>query len=108
MQCPQCGTENPIDAKYCRKCGRILDTPPASAIPIEPYMAPTPTKKRLVRCSNDKAIAGVCSGLAVYMGIDVLLVRILTLIGLFMSGGSVFIAYILVWLLVPEEPCPEI
>jgi phage shock protein C len=64
------------------------------------------TTKRLYRSRSDRMIAGVCGGLGHYFGIDPTLVRlafvILALAG--MSGG---LAYIILWLVVPEEPKEE-
>jgi phage shock protein C len=49
-------------------------------------------------------LAGVCAGLAAYFGVEVRLVRIATVVlGLF-TGPAVVIGYILLAVLVPEEP----
>ena len=40
----------------------------------------TAPRKRLVRRTDDKMIAGVCSGVADYLGVDVTLVRVLTVL----------------------------
>jgi len=37
-------------------------------------------------------------------GWDVALVRILTVVGFFFSGGLVFVAYLAGWIGIPEEP----
>ena len=59
--------------------------------------------KRLVRRRDDRMVAGVCSGVAAYLGVDVTLVRLLTVIGAIISFGTVAIAYVVGWLLMPEE-----
>ncbi|MBQ7878226.1 MAG: PspC domain-containing protein [Bacteroidaceae bacterium] len=51
--------------------------------------------------SNDRKIAGVCSGLAEYFGLDTGFVRLVTLILLFVSFGAVAIAYLLLTILLP-------
>ena len=56
--------------------------------------------KRLYRNENDKVIGGVCSGLANYFGIDVVLVRIIFLVLLIFGFG--FLAYIILWVAVPS------
>lgn len=62
--------------------------------------APGRTKK-LYRDTDNKYIGGVCAGLEHYLAIDVLWIRILFIIlGVFTGFG--FIAYILLWILVPE------
>jgi phage shock protein C len=61
------------------------------------------TPKRLVRRRDDRMVAGVCSGVAAYLGVDVTLVRLLTVIGAIISFGTVAIAYVVGWVLMPEE-----
>jgi phage shock protein PspC (stress-responsive transcriptional regulator) len=57
--------------------------------------------KRLFRDPDNAWVAGVAAGLAAYFGVDVLLIRILFIIGTFAWGGSILL-YIVLWLLVPE------
>lgn len=119
MQCPQCGTINPDDARFCKKCGRNLAeeyvSPPGSPVPPSSPAPPpyatgsvgTPAPRRFYRCTNDKVIGGVCSGIAHYMGVDVFLIRVLTALGLLVSGGSALLAYLIVWIITDEAPCLE-
>jgi len=60
------------------------------------------TTKRLVRRSDDRMIAGVCSGVADYLGVDVTLVRLLAVVAAIFSVGAVAVAYIAAWILMPE------
>jgi phage shock protein C len=60
-------------------------------------------RKRLVRRTDDKVIGGVCAGLADYLGVDVTLVRVLTVVGAVFGLGSVFVAYLVAWALMPTE-----
>lgn len=65
-------------------------------------------EKRLFRNPDGKVIAGVCSGLAAYFNLDVALVRILFVLGFFISAGSlVTIAYIVLWIAVPKAVLME-
>lgn len=57
---------------------------------------------RLVRRRDDRMIAGVCSGVADYLGVDVTLVRLLTVIGAVLGFGSLMVAYVVMWIMVPE------
>ena len=98
MICPQCGTENPANATYCGKCGRKLGQTPVQQ---PTYSGP----KRFVRCSDNKQIGGVCAGVAKYFDIDISLVRALTLISFLFTGSATFWAYIIMWIVIPEEPC---
>jgi phage shock protein C len=59
--------------------------------------------KILYRSKNNKIIAGVCSGIAEYFNIDPTIVRLLWLL-LALSGGAGVIAYIIAWVIIPEEP----
>lgn len=58
--------------------------------------------KRLMRDSEDKVVAGVCSGLSAYFGInDPIWLRILFVL-LVIGGGSGVILYIILWILMPK------
>ncbi len=62
---------------------------------------PTSRVKKLYRDIENKYIGGVCSGLEHYLGFDALWIRLIfILLGLFTGFGIV--AYILLWILVPE------
>jgi phage shock protein PspC (stress-responsive transcriptional regulator) len=57
----------------------------------------------LLRPRVGRQIAGVCIALAHSNGWDVSVVRILTVLGFFFSGGLVGIAYLAAWIGIPEE-----
>lgn len=59
--------------------------------------------KRLYR-SQSKVIGGVCSGLAKYLDIDPVVVRLIAALGLFFTCFTIFPVYIIAWLIIPEEP----
>lgn len=61
-----------------------------------------PVQKRLTRSRSDRMVAGVCGGLAEYLGIDVTLVRILVVVATVLGFGSLVLAYIIGWILIPE------
>lgn len=57
--------------------------------------------KKLYRDTDQKYIGGVCAGLEYYLGFDALWIRLIFLLfGIFSGFG--FIAYIILWILVPE------
>ena len=59
-------------------------------------------EKKLYRNTRNKMIAGVCSGLAEYIGIDPTVVRLIwALIGL---TGAGILAYLVAALIIPEKP----
>lgn len=59
-------------------------------------------KKKIYRSNDDLIIAGVCSGLADYFGIDSTLMRIIFIL-LFIGGGSGFLIYLILWLVIPKK-----
>ncbi len=77
----------------------------ASQAGPQPQYAYTETRgaKRLYRDSSDKFIGGVCSGLAGYLNVDPAIVRILFAIITFGGFGLGFVAYILLWIILPER-----
>ncbi|SNS63420.1 PspC domain-containing protein [Rhodococcoides kyotonense] len=66
-------------------------------------MTYTNAPKEFVRSDSQKMVAGVCGGVAEYFGIDVNLVRVLTVLGAFLSFGTVALVYIAAWMLMPER-----
>ncbi len=60
------------------------------------------TGKKLYRSSQDVVIAGVCGGLADYLGVDSIIVRLL-FAALVFGGGSGIIIYIILALVLPKE-----
>ena len=61
--------------------------------------------RRLFRDPDDKRLGGVCSGLAHFLGIDVVFIRIIFLIALLFAGGG-FWAYVIFWIVAPEARTP--
>ncbi len=62
----------------------------------------TRAEPRLTRSRDDRVIAGVCGGLARYLGIDPVLVRIAALLLIF-AGGVGIVLYVIGWIAIPEE-----
>jgi len=68
-----------------------------------PPSSPAPGPKRLVRSRDDRWLSGVCGGLAKYLGLDSNLVRLLVVLGTVLGLGSLLVAYVVAWILMPEE-----
>jgi phage shock protein C len=58
--------------------------------------------KRITRSQNDRLLGGVAGGLAAYLGIDPLIIRI-AFIALTVLNGFGMILYLALWVLVPNE-----
>ncbi len=56
--------------------------------------------RRLYRDIDNKMIGGVCSGIAAYLNVDAVVVRLITLFALIL-GGTSFWVYIILWVVVP-------
>ena len=59
--------------------------------------------KRLYRTRANRVLAGVCSGIGVYFNVDPVIVRLLWVI-FAVAGGAGVLAYIIAWIIIPEEP----
>ena len=59
--------------------------------------------KRFQRIEAGKKIAGVCTGLAEYINLDVTLVRVLFIV-LALGFGSTVVAYVILWIAAPSVP----
>lgn len=60
-------------------------------------------KRKLYRSKSDQWVGGVCAGLAKYFGIDVIIVRIISLF-LVLGTGVGLLAYIILWIAIPIDP----
>lgn len=60
--------------------------------------------KKLYRSRQNRMVAGVCAGLAEYLNIDPTLVRLLFAIGTVFGFGSLILVYIVLMIVIPEEP----
>lgn len=57
--------------------------------------------KKLYRDTDDTIIAGVCSGIAAYFGLDAVYIRVLFVILVFLHGFGI-LAYIVLWIVMPQ------
>ena len=77
--------------------------PPASPNADQQYASSASVPRRLVRRTDDKILGGVCAGLADHVGMDRTLVRVLVVVATVLGFGSVIIAYLVAWLIVPKD-----
>ena len=90
MYCNYCGKVIQDDANVCAYCG----------IRVGASLA----RRKLIRPRAGRKIGGVCLGFSEYFDLDVALVRVVWLITALMTGGFGFLAYIIAWIVMPEEP----
>jgi phage shock protein C len=100
MYCTQCGVELRADDQFCSRCGRRTAIDPVPETP-----------RPLLLDKRNKKIAGVCAGFARYLGVDIVLVRVLWL-GIALCTGVGFLVYLAAWIVIPGdygfEPQPAV
>ncbi len=69
----------------------------------QPTVAPY---KQLRRPTDDRIVAGVCSGIGRYFGVDPVLIRVAFAVTAVLTWGTALLAYPVMWFLMPEEPRP--
>jgi phage shock protein C len=71
-----------------------------------PTPPPTPSQpqKRLTRSRDERMLAGVCGGLADYLGVDPTIVRLVAVLLGILSVGTAVIGYIIAAIIIPEAP----
>ena len=63
-------------------------------------------QKKLYRSVADKKIAGVCAGLADFVGIDPTVMRLIFAALLLFGVAPIVALYVVMWCIVPENPDP--
>jgi phage shock protein C len=97
MYCRSCGIEMPNDFRYCPQCG--------TGTGKDGLTSETGKPGRLLRRSRDeKQIAGVCAGIARYLGLDVTLIRVMMVCLAFWPPGVGLILYVVCWIVIPQDP----
>jgi len=60
--------------------------------------------KRLYRSGNEQILGGVLGGIAEYLKVDPVIIRIIYVLLLFASFGFMVLAYIVAWIIIPRNP----
>jgi len=97
MICPNCQKDIAAGSKFCYNCGARQPETASAAAPPPAYQG----RKRLVRSTNNRKVAGVCAGLADYFDLDATIIRVLWLVAVLCAGTGV-LAYIILWIVLPE------
>jgi phage shock protein C len=94
MYCSHCGRQMDSGARFCAACGGVA----------QPVVFGRPAfAGQLTRPRYPRVIGGVCSGLALHYGWDVIVVRLIWAFSIFFGGTGLF-AYLVAWIVIPEAP----
>ncbi len=124
MFCARCGSELSGSARFCSNCGAAATAEAvgknasqsaqttwaaSGQMPVDPaWNAPQPVPygdvlTKLQRPRTQRMVAGVCAGLAQHYHWDLTWVRVLTVLITVFSSGAGLVAYIVFWIVMPEE-----
>lgn len=101
LYCSGCGASLAGDARFCSACGKAVIEPGSAAFASRP---PSPPWGPLMRPLAGRKLAGVCQGLANQYGWDVILTRVIAVLLAVLVFPIGEAAYVLFWVMVPEEP----
>jgi len=59
---------------------------------------------KLFRSSVNSRIAGVCGGLAEYLGVNATLIRLIAIVSALFSFGTTLVVYLIASILIPKAP----
>ena len=99
MYCTQCGVELSENVRFCSNCGKRTANAPPPGVPPE-------TPRALMLDKRNKKVAGVCAGFARYLGIDVVLIRVIFLAMAFCTGVGLCV-YLAAWIVIPSDADTE-
>ena len=98
MFCTSCGVQmRDENDNFCPQCGHRTS---------HGAQAGPQRRHRLYRLAYDRKIAGVCSGIAEYLDVDVTLVRLIVAAGIFCSAGLGILAYFAACIIMPVDHGP--
>jgi phage shock protein C len=100
MNCTHCRHEITAGDRFCGACGAPHEERPSGHW----------QSQKLARSRAQRRIAGVCGGVAEYLGVDVTFVRTAWVVLAIVPGAVIggVIAYLLAWLVMPERSALEV
>lgn len=84
------------EVRFCAAC--------RAAAPAQPTAYSSASCRPLARPRVGRMVAGVCQGIANRYQWDPVWVRVIAVISALFGGGLGAIAYVVMWVVVPEEP----
>ena len=82
----------------------LTPSPATTAYDAPPPSFAAQSQPRLLRRStDDKVLGGVCGGIARYLGVDAVLIRLLAVVLTIVGGGAGLIAYLVAWIVIPKD-----
>jgi phage shock protein C len=97
MNCPNCRRDIADYSNFCYFCGTRQNVAQAGCATYQ---------KRLMRSAVDSKFAGVCGGIAEYLGVDSTIIRVIWIVAAILPPFPAIIAYLVAWLIVPLAPVP--
>ncbi len=65
-------------------------------------------EKKLYRSRRNRVVGGVCGGLGEYFEVDPVLIRVLSIVGAFITSGLLLFGYVIAWIIIPEKVEPYV
>ena len=96
MYCSSCGIELPDSFRFCSQCGASTGVAGSSNATGKP-------DRLLSRPRNERKLAGVCAGVARYLGVDVTLIRVLVVCFAIWPPFLGLLFYIICWIVMPPD-----
>ena len=86
--------------------GRVIEQVVFRSINFNEQTSKPISMKRLYRSKTRRVLGGVCGGIGDYLDIDPTVIRLVWAVLTIITWGIWLLAYIVAWILVPEEEVP--